>query len=123
MINIREKISRRAGVLSIIILSIIISTGASVLADSSSANYGYFKVDSAPESGEVIFDGLSYGSTPALIKVDSDAQPFHEVIVRMDGYEEYSRQISYNPGNGETIPIVLDASHTLDNIIEFLEAN
>ena len=99
-----------------------------VLANSSelsvtNTNSGWFKVESLPQIGEVYFDGQSYGSTPALIPVSSDALPSHEITVRMDGYEEYTKQISYNPENGETIPIVLDATHTLDNIVEFLNQN
>lgn len=84
---------------------------------------GWFRVESVPQVGEVFFDGQSYGSTPALIQVRSDAPPSHEITVRMEGYEEYTKQISYNPGNGQTIPIVLDATQTLDNIVEFLNQN
>jgi hypothetical protein len=84
--------------------------------------YGYFKVTSIPENGELIFDGQSYGNTPALIKVASDSTPSHQVIIKMEGYEDYYQDISYNPDSGQTVSINLDASHTLNNIIEFLDS-
>ncbi len=103
---------------ALLMILIICSIGAVVSAVNS--NYGYFKVESSPQTGEVIFDGKSYGYTPALIQVNEDASPYHEVVVIMEGYEEYSQQISYNPVKGQTIPISLDATHTLDHIGEFL---
>lgn len=111
----------RAGIIAGILITAIIGLSGGVTAEN--ANYGWFKVVSSPASGEVIFDGQSYGQTPALIKVNSDAPPTHEIIVIMDGYEEYSQQVSYNPGTGETVPIVLDASQTLDHMVEFLNKN
>ncbi|PWR72748.1 PEGA domain-containing protein [Methanospirillum lacunae] len=108
----------RVGVFALLLIFIICSIGGMVSA--ANPGYGYFKVDSAPQTGEVIFDGKSYGYTPALIQVNEDSSPSHEVVVKMEGYEEYSQQISYNPGRGQTVPISLDASHTLDHIGEFL---
>lgn len=110
---------------SLILMTILLCAGSIAYADSpvnpaSNDGYGTFSIESFPVSGEVIFDGQSYGYSPALIPVNQDAAPFHEVIVRMPGYEDYSRQISYNPARGETVPIVLDATATLTNIISFL---
>ncbi len=120
-----EKSLHTRKIFSILAFFILISLCTNVYADVSSsqtgsAGYGYFKVISSPASGEVIFDGQSYGNTPALIRVSTDAVPLHEVVVKMNGYEDFTQQISYNPQSGETIPISLDASHTMDNIIEFL---
>ena len=123
--NTLEKYLFKAGIFTLI-LTVVISIGGVVFADSLSpdnSNYGWFKVESLPATGEVIFDGQSYGSSPALIKVNTDAPPSHEIIVKMDGYEDYSQQISYNPGKGETVSINLDATKTLDNIIAFLKEN
>jgi hypothetical protein len=88
-----------------------------------SVDYGWFKVDSVPHIGEVFFDGQYYGSSPIMVMVCEDEFPSHEVIIRMDGYEDYTQRISYNPGSGEIIPISLDATHTLANIFQYLNKN
>ena len=118
----------RAGIITLFLISAIFSISGVVFAESSdlsatSTDSGWFRIESAPQVGEVSFDGKSYGLTPALIMVSADAPPNHEVTIRMEGYEEYTKEIPYNPGRGETVPIVLDATQTLGNIVEFLNKN
>jgi hypothetical protein len=67
---------------------------------------GWISVDSIPGSGEVTFDGVYQGSAPVLIPVYSTGSPYHQILVRMDGYHDWTRSLSENPESGETITVL-----------------
>ncbi|NLV27954.1 MAG: PEGA domain-containing protein [Methanomicrobiales archaeon] len=97
----------------LIILLIAITTQSACGNDMRESNspdaLGWFQFESQP-MGELIFDGVSYGNTPVKVPVSMYSNPFHEVIIKMEGYEEYSREITENPGPGETIPVSLNTN-------------
>ncbi|MDD1730067.1 MAG: PEGA domain-containing protein, partial [Methanospirillum sp.] len=64
---------------------------------------GWFKIDSDPQGAEVSFDGSPQGITPALIKVSTTGTPSHTLRVSKTGYQDWTDQISGNPGPGETL--------------------
>jgi hypothetical protein len=73
------------------------------------SNLGWYRFESLPK-GEVIFDGVSYGDTPVTVPITNELKPPHEVTIKMDGYEEYYRQLDENPEDGETILVTLNTS-------------
>lgn len=113
--------------IGILALFLLFSSWGIVFGESNSIQnqdkFGYFIISSSPEKGELYFDGVFYGSTPAKVKVQTDTSPSHTIKIKINGYEEYSKNIPYNPEQGQTIPIELDATHTLDNIRDFLGQN
>lgn len=80
--------------------------------------FGFFLFDSHPQ-GEVVFDGVSCGNTPAMVKVLCSSNSTHEVTIKIEGYEDYSRQLTENPEPGQTVPITLQ-TNLIMNIRNFL---
>lgn len=70
---------------------------------------GWYQFNSEPQ-GEVIFDGISFGSTPVSVPVQVYSNPVHDVTIKIEGYEEYNRQLTGNPAPGETIPVSLNTN-------------
>lgn len=92
---------------ALILLVSVETAYANTMPSSSDSNTGWYQFDSLPQ-GEVIFDGISYGKTPVFIPVNPKADPNHNYVIKIVGYEDYSRQLKENPQSGETISVTLD---------------
>ncbi|HWQ67744.1 MAG TPA: PEGA domain-containing protein [Methanospirillum sp.] len=68
---------------------------------------GWFSVDSSPSGADVYFDGSYYGSSPIMVKVMTTATPSHTLLVRMNGYQDYTMDLPYNPGQDQTVPLYI----------------
>lgn len=68
-------------------------------------DYGWLKIDSAPQGADVRVDDSYYGTSPALVKIMTAATPSHDIRITMNGYRDYVQHLSTNPGRDETIPI------------------
>lgn len=66
---------------------------------------GWYKITSNPSGAQVIFDGSDIGTTPAIVEIFSTGTPYHTVRVEKTGYEPWTRELSNNPGSGETLKI------------------
>jgi len=69
------------------------------------SDHGWFSIDSIPSGGEVTFDGIFQGSTPALVRVPATGTPSHQILVRMIGYYDWFQSVQENPLPDQTIPI------------------
>ena len=64
---------------------------------------GWVSIDSNPQGATVYFDGSNEGTTPVSVQVMSTATPSHSIRITKNGYQDWSSQLSRNPGSGETI--------------------
>lgn len=110
--------SRLLLVFLILVISINVVYANTIDNPEQTLDIGWYQFNSEPQ-GEVIFDGISYGLTPVSIPVRTESNPFHEVIIKIEGYEEYSRQLTENPEPGQIIPISLN-THLIANIQKLL---
>lgn len=105
--------------ISLTILFFLVPFVSATIEDKEILNeYGWYLFDSHPQ-GEVIFDSISYGNTPVYVKVDCNNDTSYEVIIRIEGYEEYSRLLTEKPEPGQIVPINLHTNLIL-NIRNFL---
>ena len=58
---------------------------------------GYYRVNSDPNGGSVVFDGTNYGLTPVTITVSTTGTPGHTITVSKSGYQTWSQFYSGNP--------------------------
>jgi len=68
-------------------------------------DFGWFKIDSYPSGADVTFDSVYQGTTPVLVKVPVTGTPSHDLLVRMNGYQDYLQRLTYNPGRDQTAPV------------------
>ncbi len=64
---------------------------------------GFVSIESNPQGAWVNFDGSDQGTTPLTVKILSTASPSHTIRLTKSGYQDWSTQLSRNPGPGETI--------------------
>jgi hypothetical protein len=64
---------------------------------------GWVHIDSAPQGAWVNFDGSDEGTTPVDVRVFSTGSPFHTIRVTKEGYQDWSAELSQNPGSGQTL--------------------
>lgn len=69
---------------------------------------GKFRFTSEPSGADVIFDESGQGITPLTIEVPSTVSPVHRIIIRKDGYEDWSSQITHNPLPDQTEEITVE---------------
>jgi hypothetical protein len=67
---------------------------------------GYYRVSSDPAGASVVFDGMSYGTTPVTISVSTTGTPGHTITVSQSGYQTWSQFYSGNPSADQTISVV-----------------
>ena len=81
---------------------------------------GYYYFTSSPSGAYVTFDGSNEGMTPVTVEVSSTGTPGHTVSMDMGGYQPWSRYLSTNPQEGQTVyvnadlvPIIVTAPPTI----------
>jgi len=94
-------------ILLLILLVSVEITYANPVPTPEDSKIGWYQFDSLPQ-GEIVFDDISYGKTPVYIPVDVDSHLTHNVIIKIVGFEDYSRELNENPKSGETISVTLD---------------
>ncbi len=66
---------------------------------------GWYSVSSDPSGSDVYMDGDYWGQTPATIQVFSTGTPGHTFKITHQGYNDWTKTYSTNPGAGQTVQV------------------
>lgn len=73
------------------------------------AVYGTLVVESTPEDADVYLSGRKQGKTP--LTVDRVKEGSREIVIRKEGYLEYTKEVTISPGKTVILSAELDVAH------------